>query len=140
MALLAANGQTHLNQQILALTPYTVTWFLDGRRLLQHAHDLAKVRAELGCILCRKKGTDASVHIRDREDGTVFVACPHRPRGGRVRVDQPLDVQSLLSALGWNLFCSACGAALQGDNDPQTATAVHVTCPCTSRDYRLAVA
>lgn len=139
MTLLAADGVTRLDQATLPLTRDTVRWFIDGRQLLHHAKDLHQVRATLVCVACDSSGGNAHVHIRDRREDSVFVACPHRPSGGVVRVDRPLEVTPLLLALGWGLRCSQCGDDLQGNNDPATATSCHVTCACTSRDYAIEV-
>lgn len=141
MTLLAADGHTHLNQATLPLTSYSVTWFMEGRKLLQHAHDLHRVRAKLVCLVCEAHGGVHDVRVVvERNAHRAFVACPHRPRGGAVLLDRSLEIQPLLQALGWGLRCSACGDALRGDNDPEATTSVHVTCPCTSRDYQIAVA
>lgn len=140
MPLVAADGLTHLNQAILPLTSYTVSWFTDGRRLLEHATTLHAVRAKLVCLACESHGGFIpNVYVAKRSGDHVFVACPHRPEGGKVRMDRPLDVAALLQALGWGLRCSSCGDALRGDNDPATAITLHVTCPCTSREFAVAV-
>lgn len=138
--LLAADGYTLLQQQIMPLTSYTVTWFTDGRQLLLHANDLSKVSAKLVCNICEAQGGIAHVLVvAESTRESVFVACPHRPAGGVVKLDQPLEVGPLLLALGWNLHCPACGQPLRGDNDPTTASKYTVTCCCTSRVYQMAM-
>lgn len=143
MTLLAADGATHLRQTRIELTLPMLAFFLDGRHTLRHAHALAQMRVKLICTYCethRAEGQDASVVVVDRpQDGTVFVACPHRPTGGIVQTRDALHLPALLHALGWNLACTACRHVLQGDNDP-TSLAFTVRCPCTTREYRYKMA
>ena len=143
MPVLAADGVTHLHQTRVDLTLPMLALFLDGRETLRHASSLAQIRVKLICTYCAahtEAGHEASVVVVDRpQDGTVFVACPHRPAGGLVQVGAPLHLQSLLHALGWNLACTACGHVLQGDNDP-TSIAFTIRCPCTTREYRYKMA
>lgn len=139
MPLLAADGYTYLHQQTLPMTLPMIELFLDGRELLRHAGSLRQLRAKLICQQCERGGQPYVVEVLDRPvEGTVFVACPHRPQGGTVQMGGPLQIQPLLLALGWNLACTACGQPLRGDNDPGSV-AFTVTCPCTKREYRFAV-
>jgi hypothetical protein len=135
MTLYAPDGITHANQQTLDLPVGAVRWFIDGVALLHHLNDLRTVRVKVVCEGC---GDDAVARTREIQ-GDVFVACGHRPSGGRVSVGQGLEVEPLLLALGWGFRCTACDARLTGDND-RTATVFTITCPCTRRVYRLPVA
>lgn len=108
-----------------------VRWFVDGEALLTHLNDLRVVRAK---VICERCGSDAVARPRDIQ-GDVFVACEHRPSGGRV-TGHALEVAPLLVALGWGFRCTDCGGKLEGENDPR-ATVFTVTCPCTKRVYTL---
>lgn len=143
MTLLAADG-THLLQTRVDLTLPMLSLFLDGRETLRHLEALRRLRVALVCQTCMAQGGEdgraTRVVVVDRPvEGVAFVACPHRPIGGTVQMGRPLQLQSLLLSLGWNLACTACGHILQGDNDPKSI-AFTVSCPCTTREYRYAVA
>lgn len=127
----APDGVTHANQQTIPMPGGAVRWFLDGWSLLMHLNDLRAVRVK---VICEGCGSDAMAQPREIQ-GDVFVACEHRPSGGRVR-GQGLEVEPLLLSLGWGFRCTDCGARLTGDND-RRATAFEVTCPCTKRVYTL---
>jgi hypothetical protein len=131
----APDGVTYANQRTIDLPVGAVRWFLDGVALLQHLNDLRSVGVKVVCEAC---GDDATARVRDTQ-GDVFIACPHRPSGGRVTVGQGLEVEPLLLALGWGFRCTDCHGRLTGDND-RTATVFTVTCPCTKRVYRLPAA
>ena len=143
VTLLAADGYTHLHPARVELTLPMLPLFLDGRETLRHASALAQLRVGLICTYCAahtEAGYEASVVVVDRpQDGTVFVACPHRPTGGIVQTRATLHLQSLLHALGWNLACTECRHVLQGDNDPASLSFT-VRCPCTTREYRYKMA
>ena len=128
----APDGITHANQQTIDLPVGAVRWFLDGESLLTHLNDLRQVRVKVVCEGC---GDDATARQRDTQ-GDVFVACPHRPSGGRVTLGKGLEVEPLLLALGWGFRCTHCDGRITGDNDRQ-ATVFTVTCPCTRRVYTL---
>ena len=142
--LVAIDGRTPLTRTVVPLTLPMLSLFVDGRETLRHLAALSRLRVTLVCRTCLQQGgrdgRQTGVVVVDRPAaGVVFVACPHRPIGGTVQMAQPLNLQSLLLALGWDLACTICGATLEGDNDPQ-ATAFTVRCPCTTREYRYAVA
>ena len=122
----------YLNQQTLDLPVGAVRWFLDGTAMLQHLNDLRKIRVK---VICEGCGHDAHAQHRPLQ-GDVFVACDHRPSGGRVTLGSELEVEPLLLTLGWGFRCTDCGERLQGGNDPR-ATVFTVTCPCTKRVYTL---
>lgn len=128
----APDGITHANQSELPLPLGAVRWFLDGGAMLAHLNDLRQVRVKVVCEGC---GSDATATTREVH-GDVFVACEHRPTGGRVTRGQALDVEPLLLALGWGFRCTDCGARLEGNNTPG-ATVFTITCPCTKRVYAL---
>lgn len=139
MLLYGPNGINYAQHQTLPLTAHSVLWFMEGRQLLQHAGDLRTARARLVCKICLSGGGDCDVHVANRTAGEVFVACPHHPKGGRVSLVKPLDIGSLLLALGWNLVCSACGEPLQGDNY-EGSTNLTVSCSCTTREFHVPAA
>ena len=132
MTLYAPDGITYANQQTIDLPVGAIRWFLDGQALLAHLNDLRALRVKVICEGCHG---DAIAQIRDVQ-GDVFIACPHRPSGGRVRRGEGLEVEPLLLALGWGFRCTDCGERLTGDNHRQAAS-VHVSCPCTDRVYTL---
>ena len=141
--LVASDGVTPLTKTIVPLTLPMLSLFMDGRETLRHAAALATLRVRLVCRRCQTQGGShgrQTVVVVDRPvDGTVFVACPHRPAGAVVQMCAPLHLPSLLLTLGWDLACTACDATLAGDNDP-ASTSWTVSCPCTTREYRYAMA
>lgn len=132
MTLYGPDGITYANQQTLDLPVGAVRWFIDGTAMLLHLNDLRAVRVK---VICEGCGSDATATVRDVQ-GDVFIACQHRPSGGRVTRGQNLEVEPLLLALGWGFRCTDCGARLTGNNDPR-ATTFAVSCPCTTRVYTL---
>ena len=128
----APDGVTYANQQTIDLPVGAVRWFIDGVSMLHHLNDLRSVRVKVVCVGC---GSDAHAAQRDIQ-GDMFVACGHRPSGGRVTLGKDLEVEPLLLALGWGLRCTDCEAPVAGGNDPRS-TVFTVTCPCTKRVYTL---
>lgn len=126
------DGITYANRAEIPLPVGAVRWFLDGAAMLEHLNDLRAVRVK---VICEGCGSDAQARPRDVQ-GDLFVACEHRPSGGRVHRGQALDVEPLLLALGWGFRCTDCGERLEGNNDPG-ATVFTVRCPCTRRVYTL---
>ena len=141
--ILARDGKTPLTKTVVPLTLPMLALFTDGRETLRHAAALGALRVALVCVTCQRQGGShgrQNVVVVDRPvEGCVFVACPHRPTGALIQMGSPLHLPSLLLTLGWDLACTACGATLTGDNDP-AATSWTVSCPCTTREYRYAVA
>lgn len=128
----APDGVTYARQETIDLPVGAVRWFLDGAAMLTHLNELRTIRVKVVCNGC---GHDAVARPREIQ-GDVFVACEHRPAGGRVKLGQALDVEPLLLSLGWGLRCTACEAPLTGNNDPR-GTVFTVSCPCTTRQYQL---
>ena len=140
MPLLAADGQSHLTQEVIPLTSATVQLFNDGRLFLKGLAILRQLRVAVVCRYCEAHGGACGVTaIHKPDENVVFMACAHRPLCGRVKMDKPLSLDPLLLALGWDLRCSACHYPLRGANAP-TATTLIVSCPCTKREYRYPVA
>ncbi len=134
----AADGITHARQQDVPLRGRHLKWLNDGQSFLAHLTDLATVSIRAECVRCVAHDVADPVAATPRPDrGVVHVRCGCR--AGEVQTDRPLDLQPLLLALGWRLVCTRCGDEVRGDND-HTATTFTVTCPCTRRVYRLAVA
>ena len=140
MPLLAADGSAYLGQETFPLSLAMVQLFNDGRMFLQALDVLQRLRVAVVCRTCESSGGPCEVTaIYKPDENVVFVACAHRPQGGRVKMDKPLSLDPLLLALGWDLRCTACQHMLSGNNEP-TATTLVVSCPCTKREYRYPVA
>ena len=109
-----------------------VKWLIDGESFLRHLSDLETVRIVARCRRCQTAPTAV-----EREAGGIRVGC--LCRHGHVDTSRTLELQPLLDALGWALHCADCGGAVTGDNATH-ASAFTVTCGCTTRTYRMAVA
>lgn len=136
--ILAPDGTEARLQKEIPLKGRHLKWLNDGESLLCHLADLAAVSIRAECVRCVAHDVVDPIRITpDPDRRLVHVACGCR--AGQVKTDKPLEVQPLLQALGWRLVCSACGEPVWGDND-RGATKLTVTCPCSKRVYRLAVA
>lgn len=106
-------------------------WVIDGASFLEHLADLAVVRIQPVCRTCGLVPTARPLV----ESARYVVSCGCR--AGEVRTDRPLVVEPLLLTLGWTLVCAACGESIQGGN-AQGDPVFRLTCPCTTREYRVA--
>lgn len=110
-------------------------WLNDGRAFLAHLGDLAQIHVAAVCVRCLS--AHASVIGGDGPPRKALFSCTCH--AGEVRMDQELDITPLLSSLGWALVCTTCGEPVEGGNDP-LGTRFTVECPCTTREYRVALA
>ena len=121
-----------LRTQTLPLDATAVRCLCDGRYLLRHLDTvLATVHLEPVCRHCVASGLDGHVSVQCGEHRAEF-RCDHT--AGWVRLDRgPLEVEQLLTTLGWTVRCTDCRQAATGDNS-KGAASFTVQCPCTSRE------
>jgi len=114
---------------ILEMKTHHLQSLTDGQFFLEHLHALRAVAIEPYCRHCLHLGLAPQVEISIAPDTFEF-RCQHR--SGWVKRDAFLELQPLLTALGWDLRCTKCLQLIEAAND-RTDPVFLVSCPCAIR-------
>lgn len=116
--------------RVLSMTIPQIQALTDGQFFLEHGVQLlGPLTLEPYCRRCLALGLVPCVAITTGETQTTF-RCAHT--SGWVKRDEPLDMEPLLVALGWDIRCSQCQQPATANNAPTDAL-LAVECACALR-------